>query len=206
MDQSVKLAALASLLAVSALAAGCVPSLNYGSVPPEPKYTTKVTTTTATAATTKPFTTPKPRTGTISWEELNGPMDYATRARYTEAATADAILHTGEIGGFTRSDRSACTADGSAADRRPADRRDAGCRGTAPAAGTARAGTCTGSRTGARTCTGACCRRCCLGINARNPCGHGSQGFLMYWRASGSFCSRTSGHRQDVPPPPGRGR
>ena len=103
MDQTGKLAALASLLAVSALAAGCVPSLNYGSVPPEPKYTTKVTTTTATAATTKPFTTPKPRTGTISWEELNGPMDYATRARYTEAATADAILHTGEIGGFNRS-------------------------------------------------------------------------------------------------------
>ncbi len=85
MNQSVKLAALATLLAASALAAGCVPSLNYGSVPPEPKYTTKVTTTTATSATKKPFTTPKPRTGTISWEELNGPLERSTRAVRTEA-------------------------------------------------------------------------------------------------------------------------
>ena len=85
MNQSAKLAVLASLLAASALAAGCVPSLNYGSAPPEPKYTTKVTTTTATGATTHPFTTPKPRTGTISWEELNGPLEHVTRARATEA-------------------------------------------------------------------------------------------------------------------------
>ena len=85
MNQTAKLAALASLLAASALAAGCVPSLNYGSVPPEPKYTTKVTTTTATGATTKPFTTPKPRTGTISWEELNGPLERSVRSVSTEA-------------------------------------------------------------------------------------------------------------------------
>ena len=93
MNQSAKLAVLASLLAASALAAGCVPSLNYGSVPPEPKYTTKVTTTTATGATTHPFTTPKPRTGTISWEELNGPLEHVTRARATE------VLYTGNYGG-----------------------------------------------------------------------------------------------------------
>lgn len=86
MNRTEKLAVLASVLAAAALAAGCVPSLNYGSVPPEPKYTTKVTTTTATSATKKPFTTPKPRTGTISWEELNGPQVYVTRARSTETA------------------------------------------------------------------------------------------------------------------------
>jgi hypothetical protein len=92
-NQTAKLTILASLLAASALAAGCVPSLNYGSVPPEPKYTTKVTTTTATGATTHPFTTPKPRTGTISWEELNGPLEHVTRARATEA------IYTGYYGG-----------------------------------------------------------------------------------------------------------
>ena len=86
MNRTEKLAILASLVAAAALTAGCVPSLNYGSVPPEPKWTTKVTTTTATSATKKPFTTPKPRTGTISWEELNGPMEYATRAKRAETA------------------------------------------------------------------------------------------------------------------------
>ena len=81
MNQSVKLLTLACLLAASALAAGCVPSLNYGSVPPEPDYTTRLTTTTATSTTRKPFTTPKFRTGTISWEELNGSTQ---RRVYTE--------------------------------------------------------------------------------------------------------------------------
>ena len=99
MNQTAKLTILASLLAASALAAGCVPSLNYGSVPPEPKYTTKVTTTTATGATTHPFTTPKPRTGTISWEELNGPLERVTRSRATEAVFTGYVgeLSTGDV-------------------------------------------------------------------------------------------------------------
>ena len=96
MNQSVKLSVLASVLAAAALAAGCVPSLNYGSVPPEPKYTTKLTTTTATSATKKPFTTHKLRTGTISWEELNGPQEYTTRASATYIASSSAGYLAGE--------------------------------------------------------------------------------------------------------------
>ena len=114
MNQTAKLAILASLLAASALAAGCVPSLNYGSAPPEPKYTTKVTTTTATGATTHPFTTPKPRTGTISWEELNGPLERVTRARSTEAVFTGYVgeLNTGDavrrrVKGLDENDESA---------------------------------------------------------------------------------------------------
>ena len=82
MDQTGKLAVLATILAMTALAAGCVPALDYGSVPPEPKITTKLTTTTAVSTTRKPFTTPKRRTGTVSWEELFGEEPYEKKKYY----------------------------------------------------------------------------------------------------------------------------
>ena len=82
MDQTGKLAVLATILAMTALAAGCVPALDYGSVPPEPKITTKLTTTTAVSTTRKPFTTPKRRTGTVSWEELFGEEPYENKKYY----------------------------------------------------------------------------------------------------------------------------
>ena len=67
-----KLLGLAGVLAAAALAVGCVPALNCGSVPPEPEYTTRLSSTTAATTTRKPFTTHKHSQHTISWEEFSG--------------------------------------------------------------------------------------------------------------------------------------
>lgn len=72
MQSSGKLTALACVVAAAALAAGCVPAINYGSVPPDPELTTRITTTTLGTTARKPFTTRKHSAHTISWAEYSG--------------------------------------------------------------------------------------------------------------------------------------
>ena len=70
--QQKSLMVLAGIIAAASLAAGCVPALHYGAVPPEPEYTTKFTTTTVPTTSRPAFTTHKRKKRTISWDELNG--------------------------------------------------------------------------------------------------------------------------------------
>ncbi len=74
----------AGVIAMASLAVGCVPALNYGSVPPEPEYTTRFSTTTAAATTRKPFTTHSHAPHTISWGDYYG---YATRSSTRSKST-----------------------------------------------------------------------------------------------------------------------
>lgn len=90
------MAGLACVLAAAALAAGCVPALNYGSVPPEPEYTTKLTTTTAGSTTRKPFTTNSHKERTISWAEYSGTRAHSTTTR---TGTSETGTNTGTYTG-----------------------------------------------------------------------------------------------------------
>ncbi len=92
------MAGLACVLAAAALAAGCVPALNYGSVPPEPEYTTKLTTTTAGSTTRKPFTTNSHKERTISWAEYSGTRAHSTTTR-TGTGTSETGTNTGTYTG-----------------------------------------------------------------------------------------------------------
>lgn len=74
----------AGVIAMAALAAGCVPALDYGSVPPEPEYTTKYSMTAVETTTRKPFTTHSHAPHTISWGDYYG---YATKSSTKSKST-----------------------------------------------------------------------------------------------------------------------
>ena len=97
--QQKSLMVLAGLIAAVSLTAGCVPALNYGSVPPEPKYTTKYTTTTVPTTERPAFTTHKRKTRTISYDELNGTYYVAnTTARKNSRDDSTETTYTGGTG------------------------------------------------------------------------------------------------------------
>lgn len=91
---------LAGVIAAASLAAGCVPALHYGSVPPEPEYTTKLTTTTVPVTTRSPFTTHRRKKHTISRDEIYGTYYVAgTAAKKTYRYDNDAgTTYTGGSG------------------------------------------------------------------------------------------------------------
>ena len=94
MQSSGKMACLACVVAAAALAAGCVPAINYGSPPPEPEITTCLTTTTRGTTTRKPFTTRKHSAHTISWAEYSGEYKKSTTTGHKGTDSA-AGTHTG---------------------------------------------------------------------------------------------------------------
>lgn len=94
-----KIVGFACVLAAAAFAAGCVPALDYGSVPPEPEYTTKITTTTAGTTKRKPFTTHSHKERTISWAEYSGTRARSTTTGKTGTGTSTTGTYTGTYTG-----------------------------------------------------------------------------------------------------------